>query len=833
MKISLNWAQWYSKVDLKANSTQELVQLATERLGGVEGSVDYTERYNNIYVVKVISVVKHPNADKLRVCKVDDGGVAKNVKRDENGYVQIVCGAPEVKEGWLVGWLAPGASVPGLYDQEVFILEAKELRGEVSYGMMGTAKELGVSGDESGLLVINPEEFQEEVKPGISFASLLGLDDVIVEVENKMFTHRPDCFGILGVARELAGIQHISFTSPDWYLQKPEFKSVSGLSATLQNEAGELAPRVMMVPLSGIKVGPSPLWMQSYLTRVGIRPINNIVDITNYVMYLTAQPMHAFDYDKLAAHSKDGVVLGPRMAEEGEKITLLGGKEVALTKEDIVLATDKVAVDIAGVMGGAETEVDEGTKNVLLTCCAFDMYAVRRMTMRHGIFTDAATRNTKGQPPAQIDRVLAYAMQLMNEHANAKQSGEVQDDYNKPVEQSYIEVTSKFINDRLGSKFTNEQIIKMLTNVEFEAHVASGPISVTPPFWRTDIEIAEDIVEEVGRLYGFNRLPLMLPKRDITPVLPSPELELKQQIRETLSRAGANELLTYSFVHGNLLQKVGQDPKHAYKLRNALSPDLQYYRLSITPNLLDKVHSNIKEGFDKFALFELGKVHYKGEMDAEEPEVPNEDSQLAFVVAYADKAKPSGAPYFQARKYFEQVAPELIDSLVPASEFDFSSDEWGRQFVAPYEIQRSALIVRDGQIWGVIGEYKYSARRAFKLPEYSAGFEVHLDVLKKSNMTYQPLSRYPSTEQDLTLKVAAKLPYAQLKNLLESELGKTGYQWSLRPLSIFQEENSKTKNISFRITLTHFERTLTTKEANELVEKLAVKAKSELKAERV
>ncbi len=833
MKVSLNWGNYYSNVDLKTKSSEELVKLATERLGGVEGFTDYSERYKNIYVAKIVSVAKHPNADKLRVCKVDDGKVAKNVKRDKDGYVQIVCGAPVVEKGWLVGWLAPGASVPGSYEQEVFTLEAKELRGEVSYGMMGTAKELGVSSDESGLLVINPDEFQEVVKPGMSFASLLGLDDLVLEVENKMFTHRPDCFGILGVARELAGIQHKAFASPDWYLKKPTFKSASRLKAELQNEAGDLAPRVMMVPLDGIKVGPSPLWMQADLTRVGIRPINNIVDITNYVMYLTAQPMHAFDYDKLATHGNGKVTLGPRMAKQGEEITLLGEKKVVLSKDDIVLATDKQAVDIAGVMGGAETEVDENTKAVLLTCCSFDMYAVRRMTMRHGIFTDAATRNTKGQPPAQIDRVLAYAMKLMGEHAHAKQAGEVQDDYKKPTKPSVVKVTSTFINDRLGSTFTLAQISKLLVNVEFEVHAKDETLTIAAPFWRTDIEIPEDIVEEVGRLYGFNNLPLELPRRSIKPVLTDEKTELKKSIRENLARAGANEVLTYSFVHENLLKKAGQDFQHAFKLRNALSPDLQYYRLSLTPSLLEKVHSNLKDGFDEFGLFELGKTHFKGEMDEGESGVPNEDEHVAFVIASDQKNKPSGAAYFQARKYLAQITADLEADLTPLKEVDLSGDDWGQQLTAPYDTERSAALLKDGQIYGVIGEFKQSVSRALKLPQYAAGFEVHLDVINSELNEYKPLSKFPSSHQDLTLKVDLDLEYRELESFLKTELQEAGYLWTLEPISIFQKEGDSTKNITFRITLSHYERTLTTNEVSKLVESLSWQANKKLKAQQV
>ncbi len=836
MKVSLNWAQSFSKTDLKSLPVEELVALATERLGGIEGYEELTDRYKNIYIARIASYVKHPNADKLRICKIDDGGKAKGVERDENGLVQVVCGAPELEEGWIVAWLAPGATVPASYQSDPFTLAAKELRGEISYGMLGTPAELDVSKDDSGLLVLTQQQLDEKLLTvGSTLSQLLALDDLILEIENKMFTHRPDCFGILGVARELAGIQHKKFTSPDWYLNKPTFENADRLESTLFNETPELAPRAMIVPLDGITVAPSPLWMQSYLNRVGIRPINNIVDITNYIMYLTAQPMHAFDYDKIAARSEGGATIGPRMAREGEKITLLGNKKVTLTAGDIVLATDKQAVDIAGVMGGAETEVDENTKSVLLTCCAFDMYTVRKMTMRHGIFTDAATRNTKGQPPAQVDRILAYAMKLMGEYAGAKQAGEVHDNYESPVEPGYIEVTTKFINERLGSKLNTDEIIALLTNVEFEAHEASGPISVTAPFWRTDIEIAEDIVEEIGRLNGFNQLPIALPRRSIAPVSPEPMRVLKSDLRTAFSRSGANEVLTYSFVHGDLLKKAGQDVAQAFAIRNALSPDLQYYRLSLLPSLLDKVHANIKAGYDEFTLFEIGKTHNKILID-EETELPDEPNYLEAVYTSA-KPKP-GAAYFTMLKTVDAVLGGLgiQYKLVP------SEEDATLQLLKPFDQKRSAYIynaTESGGMIGFIGELRGSVIKGFKLPEYTAAAVFALDgpSFEAENRAvggaYKPLSRYQSSKQDLTLKVAESVSFAELRALIEEELEKTQYDTLLTPLGVYQKEGEVTKNVTFRITLSHFERTLTTSEVSQLVEGIALRAHEVLGAEQV
>ncbi len=830
MKVSLNWAQYYSNVDLKSLPTDELVKLATERLGGIEGVTELSKHYEGIVVAKVVSCIKHPNADKLSLCKVDDGGVVKDVARDEDGFVQVVCGAPNVREGLLVAWIPPSAVVPSSYgDKELFVLEARDLRGELSNGMLASPAELGMSDDHSGIL-----EIDEEVKPGTPFKELYNLDDVILEIENKMFTHRPDGFGQLGVARELAGIQGLAFESPGWYktpstVQSTSSEAVKGLGVTI--ESTDLCPRYMAVVIDDVKIKPSPLWLQSHLKRVGLKPINNVVDITNYMMMLTAQPLHAFDFDKVA---KDGrVEITVRRPKDGEKMTLLDGKEIQPHKDATLICTADCPIALGGVMGGGNSEIDENTKRVVLECATFDMYNIRKTSMIHGIFTDAVTRFNKGQPAEQLPAVLAKAVQMFEELVGAHAVGEVVDNYHEPKVNKSITLTIDFINLRLGSSLSSEQITTLLKNVEFRVESNENALTVTAPFWRTDIEIPEDIVEEVGRLYGFNRLPLELPKKSIRPVQPDSRLQLKQQIREILSRAGANELLTYSFVHGSLLEKVGQKPEDSYKIRNALSPDLQYYRQTLTPSLLEKVHPNIKSGFDEFALFELNKTHNKVNGEDEEG-LPGELNMVALT--FASNKNSDSSAYYIARKYLDYLADSLGFTLA----YSAITEEPGYPVTAPFDHRRSALVtIKEVDVFlGIVGEYKDAVNKKLKLPSQSAGFEIGLDHLleamsKKQGSSYEPLSKYPSTEQDITFKVADTISYESLNNSVRQKLQETDFEWDILPKSIYQKDGQSTKNITLGIRLSHHKRTLTTNEVNSLVDQITWHAHEQLNAEQV
>ncbi len=834
MKVSVNWLKEFT--DIKV-SVDELVTKIGAQLGAVEEVIDLGERYQGIIVAKVVSCHKHENANRLNVCVIDDGGKATNVTRNAQGNVQVICGAPNARVGITVAWLPPGTIVPATFDKEKFTLEAREIRGEISNGMLASGLELAINEDHSGIV-----ELDDQLKAGESLIKALQLDDYIIDIENKMFTHRPDLFGQLGVAREVAGIQQIAFKSPDWYLKAFKLESkANDLPLNVQNDIPELVPRFMAVAMSGAKVEPSPLLMQSYLSRVGLKPINNVVDITNFVMMLTAQPLHAYDYDKVADRSGKTPTIVARKATKKEGINLLNGKRVEFEDPAILIATDQEPIGVGGIMGGADTEVDENTKNIILECASFDMYSIRRTAMKYGLFTDAVTRFNKGQSPLQNDKVFAYASHMLRELSSAEFASKVFDinhahEANKPVS-----LTAEFINERLGLELNDKEITSLLTNVEFEANndSATKTLHFTPGFWRTDIEIKEDIVEEVGRLYGYDHLPLKLPKRDLTPTEKTRLVEFKASLRDVLADAGANELLTYNFVHGDLLDKVGQNRELAYQLNNALSPDLQYYRVSLLPSLLTKVHPNIKAGFDNFALFEINKSHDKS--NVHEDGLPIEEERVALVWSAADKAvdKKAGAAYYQARHYAEY----LLNKLGLPVEFKpitkVPQNDTTKQALAPFDHERSAYVTSDGKLLGFVGEFKTSVKKNLKLPDNTAGFELDISMLLEYHkpVNYRQLSRFPSTEQDISLKVGNQVTYHQLSEVVEAVLLKAekehGYISSLLPLDIYEAEGAKTKHTTYRIVLTHFERTLTTSEVNKLLDEIAATAKAKLAAERL
>lgn len=833
MKVSLNIIRQY--IDFELPPVDELVSRINQQLGQVEEVVDLSDKYKDVVVVKVLSAEKHPNADRLSVCVVDDGGVVNDVERDSDGHVQVVCGAPNVHADMFAAWLPPKSTVPASYEgAEPFVLDAREIRGIKSNGMLAAADELALGTDHEGIIEIDPNEWKPndvEIKPGASFAEAYGLNDTILDIENKMFTHRPDCFGQLGVAREISGIFGKQFTEPDWYSNQPEFTASQGLQLRVFNEAGEKVPRFMAVALKNIEVKPSPLWLQIELVRLGSKPISNIVDITNYVMLLTAQPTHAYDYDKLR-----GATLGVRMAKPGEKAMLLNDKSYELTEDDIVIVDGEGIVGLGGVMGGGNSEVSSDTKNVVLEVATFDMYAIRKTSMRYGLFTDAVTRFNKGQSPLQNDRVLGLLMNSIKDTAGGEVASDITDlralgdVYEQQSMSGTIKVGAAFINERLGLEIPKDGIAQLLRNVHFEC-TGEPEMSVTAPFWRTDIELPEDIVEEVGRLYGFDKLPVELPHRSITPAAKNPVFEVKKRIREQLRRVGANEVLTYSFVHEDVLKKAEQDPSQAYQLGNALSPDLQYYRLSVTPSLLEKVHPNIKSGHDEFALFELGKAHRVDDLDDEG--LPREYKRLAFVWA-AKKSHETG--YFVAKRYLENLTPNV--HYMPLSEYDVTKYAIFEQLAKPFEPKRAAVAMDGNDFVGVVGEYKASVRAAFKLPEGAAGFEVfQTHLIKVSPQAYKPLSRFPKVTQDISLKVANEISYESLFNAAKrivDEKHPGECEYSLTPLSIYQPEDDVThKTITLRLSIASYEKTLTDKDVSEVMDAIAAEAAKQLSAERI
>ena len=825
MKVSLNIVR--SLINFELPSVDELVLRVNQQLGGVEEVIDLGAKYSGARIVRIVECGKHPDADRLSVTKIDDGGAVSDVPRDDNGYVQVVCGAPNVHADMWAIWLPPGSTVPASFDDaEPFVLGARPLRGVLSQGMLAAADELAIGTDHKGIIEITENDLPSgaELQAGARFAEIFGLDDFVLDIENKMFTHRPDCFGQLGVAREIAGIFGQQFTSPEWYKAQQQFSMAEGLDLMVTNDAPELVPRFMAVAIKDIEVKPSPLWLQCQLVAMGGKPINNIVDATNYIMLMTAQPTHAYDYDKLRGHQ-----LGARLARPDEKVSLLNGKEYELTADDIIIADGEGVIGLAGIMGGSNTEVSNDTKNIVLECATFDMYALRKTAMRHGVFTDALARFNKGQSPLQNAAVLKLLMSMVggvqaSEVFDLKQFSDEFDDYfDGKYTPANIDIDSKFINERLGLKLSENDICGLLNNVEIKSHGSEEEldyICIQSPFWRTDLELPEDIVEEVGRLYGFDKLPRELPHRSIKPAPKNPRRELKNAIRQSLSRAGANEILTYSFVHERILNNAEQDITQAYKLSNALSPDLQYYRLTVLPSLLDKVYANIKSGHNEFALFEIGKGHLKSKGLNKEG-LPIENNYIDLV--YSSKKDKPGAPFYVTKKLINNLGKDLGVKF----EFEKIVNHIDKQILALFDIDRSSLIkIDNGDIVGLVGELKQSVIKNFKLPQYISAASIDIDILQK-NMSknigdsYHPLSKFPSTWRDISIEIDLAVSYKDVLNVVKNSLKNQDDEFiSISLVDIYRAKDSSLKTITLNISMTNYNRTLTATDASRIIENI-------------
>lgn len=838
MKVSLNVIK--QLINFELPPVDELVQRINQQLGSVEQVENLAERYRGARVVRVVECAKHPNADRLSVTKIDDGMAVPDVPRDENGLVQVVCGAPNVQAGMWAVWLPPASTVPAsILEGEPFTLDARKLRGVLSQGMLAAADELAIGTDHEGIVALTPRDLPagKTLQPGADFAALFGLDDYVLDIENKMFTHRPDCFGQLGVAREIAGILQQPFTSPAWYNLEQVFGDGDSVPLAVSNDIPQLVPRFMAVVIRGVQVTPSPFWLQCQLVAMGAKPINNIVDATNYVMLMTAQPTHAYDYDTLR-----GGQLGARMARQGETLALLNGKTIELTPDDIVIADGQGPVALGGIMGGSRTEVSATTTTIVLECATFDMYAVRKMAMRHGVFTDALARFNKGQSPLQNAAVLNRLIGMVGgEQASpvidikpfTSEHGGILDEYFAgKYEPATIDITSRFINQRLGSHLAENDICTLLNNVEIHSHGPEnelGYICLQVPFWRTDLETKEDIVEEIGRLHGFDTVPRQLPMRRIQPARKNPRRELKRVVREALAKAGANEVLSYSFVHERVLKGAGQDPAQAFRLSNALSPDLQYYRLSVLPSLLDKVHANIKAGHSEFMLFEIGKGHTKARMG--EDGLPAEQSLIDLV--YSSKKPHAGAAFYRVRATLDQMAHDSGLTLVYTPVTTAQDDP----VYAPFDINRSAHVwVQSSEtagqaertLIGVVGELRPAVVKHFKLPDYTVAASLRLDVMEQvwrdTVVHYQPMSRYPTTARDISIQTSTEVTYDELMQAVSSAMTRASETYpdvtirDLTPLSIYKATpDASHQTTTFRLTLSSSKATLSAERVRSII----------------
>lgn len=825
MIISVNWLKKFVP-DLP--EIDELSKLIGARLVEIESIENLNEKYKDVIIARVISAKKVEGSDHLNLCKIDDGGKRDGVERDENGFIQVVCGAPNVREGLFVAWLPPKAIVPETFGGENFQLSARKLMGNMSNGMIASLRELGLGDEHNGILEISPEAFENGLQAGDSFAEKFELNDYLLEVENKSLTHRPDCFGIIGFAREVAGILGQKFVEPDFIKQSDfGFAINNDKSIVIEVQDSEICERytAAVFDVSHILKNPNLTLEKTYLLRSGMRPIDAITDLANELMLETGQPLHTFDFDKLVEiNGGENIKMTVRKAFENEELELLDGRKIKMSQNDIVIATGESgenAVALAGAMGGKSTEIDENTTRILVESATFNLYNLRNTQMRHGIFSEAITRFTKGVPEMMSRKVLdLFGAQLLA--LGGKSLSEITDSkgdfyYNK----SEISVSKDKINQILGTNFSSEEIQKTLENVGILTKNDNSETFVVP-FWRNDLHIEEDLIEEVGRLNGYDNIKLQLPKRTFRAVKKAKIDLLQSEIREILVSSGANEILTYTFVHGDLLKKAGQDPKSAYKIVNSISPELQYYRQTLTPSLLSKVNQNIRAGFSEFAIFEMNKITEKT-LGLNEENVPFEQKKLAFVYT---KNKSENA-FFEAKNYAEFLFKKL-GLKVEFVKFDLSKSPLSTEF----EPKRSALIrvsnAEGEKILGVIGEFKKKIQKALKLPESTAGFELDLGILLentgKTSAKIKDFSKFQSVERDISINVDESRQFAEIFDIFKDISGEfKGVEVETLPIDIFNNGDG-TKNISIRFKITPFEKTLNGDEIRDIMQKIEEKA---------
>ena len=758
MKISLNWIKKYVKVPV---SDEELVRLIGARLVEVEDVIDETEKYNNIYVVKVVSAEKIPDTH-LTLCQIDVG--AKEM-------VQVVCGAPNVREGMLAAWIAPGAVVPAsVHEDTPFIIGKRKMLGKYdSNGMLAGADELDFGDDHSGIVEIDPAM----AKPGDLLKDVFELNDKILDIENKSLTHRPDTFGVVGFSREVAGIlgQSFNFEYQETKLMPSGNLKVKILdknicarySAVVLEKHGELKKKYLS-------------WMDTILSKSGMKPISEIVDATNFLMLLTGQPLHAFDYDKFVkVGGTDKPEINVRLARKGEKLELLDDTVVDLNENDIVICSGDVPVALAGAMGGKSTMIDENTKNIIIESATFSLYNLRKTQMAHGIFSEAITRFTKGQPPYQTLRVAEAAAEMLS---SGFKVAAVADTMSQPEEYITVAVSVEEINNLLGTDYKKELIVKTLTNVGFKIEISGDNLKVISPLWRTDIHIKEDVIEEVGRLLGYDNIAPVLPLHGTAEK--NKFLELKTKVRDILASYGSSEVLTYSFVSSKLLEKAGLDIKNSYKIVNSISPELQLIRQSIIPSLLDKAYINQKLPVDKFAIFEINKVYQKT-WGVDSENVPVEKSRLGFVLA---ERKNQGTAYYRAKYYVENLL-EALNIKAEIKPLKSTAAE-----AKPFEKKRAAEIVVNGETIGVVGEFRSSVKRNFKLGDYLAGFELDFDKLVELSKPTSEVDTEPAKEKrDLT--VETDKTYGEIITKIKEILAKNNLEAKISPLAIYQPEEIK------------------------------------------
>lgn len=794
MLVSLNWLKQY--VNTGTLSVEELAEKITKAGIEVDGIHPIAENIENVVVGYVESCEQHPNADKLNLCQVDVG----------EEKLQIICGAPNISAGQKVAVAKPGAVLPGN-----FKIKKVKLRGIESNGMICSLQELGMQDDyipddvAEGIFV-----FPSDVEIGEDVTPLLNLDDVILEFD--LTPNRADALSMIGVAYEVAAILDVDIKLPEETVERSEEQATDYIAVQVTDKT--LAPYYGAFMIKDAEIKPSPLWMRNYLMASGIRPINNVVDITNYVLLEYGQPLHAFDYEQLK--SKEIVV---RPAEENETIVTLDDKERKLHTSHLVITNGREPVALAGVMGGANTEVTDQTTNILLEAAYFNPQSVRKTVQDTGLRSEASNRFEKGVDPNRVKKAGLRACQLLQKYANAKVlSGEAVYDALEVKEKS-ITIKTVDINKRLGTKITDNEIGSILKKLRFEYEASEGSFVVKIPTRRGDIAIFEDMLEEIARIYGYDHIPTTLPASASTPGALTERQRMKREMKYFLEGVGLSEARTYSLTkEKDAKVLVSPDLKvqtlHPIKLNMPISEDHNTLRLSILPELLKSVAYNRARSQKDLAFYEIGSVFLTEEEKLTKQ--PFEQLRLAGVLMGMWKEQKWQGDHKKVDFY---VIKGIVEGLFHFLNIHVTFQRATLDHMHP---GRCAIISLNKQPIGFIGQIHPSYASELDLDETYV-FDINMDTVldhAKATEQYTQVPKYPSIMRDVAFIVEDHVLAGDIQATIE-ESGKPLVK-KVELFDVYKGDNVATNQKSLAFSL-HFQdpkKTLKDKEVEEVFQEV-------------
>lgn len=808
MKVSLSWLKEYVPIDMAENDLADALTMAGLE---IEAITNRFEALSSIRVGRIMSVAPHPNADRLTLCEVDIG----------DRVVSVVCGAPNAVPDKRVPVALPGTVLPNGIK-----LKKTVIRGQHSEGMLCGESELELGPDSGGLMILDAD-----TPVGQSLVQALGLSDTVFEI--GLTPNRPDCLSMIGVAREVAAIQNYAVTYPDTTLIDTGSRISEMSSVTI--ESPDHCPRYAARLIENITVAPSPFWLQDRLISIGLRPINNIVDITNFVMMEMGQPLHAFDFDHL---SENRIVV--RTAEEGDVFTTLDNQERKLSADTLMICDGQKPVAVAGVMGGLNSEIEPGTTRVLLESACFDPISVRKTAKRLGLGTDASHRFERGVDPHVTVRAMNRAARLMVEIAGGNLVDGYIDAHPKPAEARTIDLSVTATNRLLGTSLDKQEMIDLLTHIEITVEptdeTGSDIIRATAPSYRVDISRPEDLMEEVARLSGYNNIPTTLPTMSSETIQLAGRLGLRNDIRKCMTGMGFSEAINYSFVHRascDRLRLNTDDPRRqTVAILNPLSEDQAVMRSSLITGLLETMRRNTSKQNKDLRLFEIGQTFFNQGKD----ELPREIEMVTALwtgirVPIAWHQPAVSCDFYDMKGVLESLLAGLgIQIGVRGVTFTRLPVENCLYTRPGY----TAQMVAGDDIIGLVGEVHPETLKNFDLKQTAVIFELDLNKLSgliPDKKQFLPLSKFPATARDVTLIIDQTIESQRV--LDQVELGDEQLVERVELFDVFEGNPiaEGKKSVSFRITYRSASETLEDELINRIHLKLSEKLIREFKAD--